>query len=175
MRDTSDLEIPERSDQIIDRARRHTGDVGLHHHCVQRPVDAAAVLKDRREERALAQLRDAQLDVTRLGGQKPRPMTVPRVTEGMVAELETQIDRFEDATPPLKTFILPGGTALGAQLHLARTVCRRAERAVIAASGKEQFNPDAAVYLNRLSDLLFTLARAANHRVGHPETPWNPR
>ena len=100
--------------------------------------------------------------------------TVPRVTEGMVAELETQIDRYEDATPPLKTFILPGGTALAAQLHLARAVCRRAERAVIAASGKEQLNPDAAVYLNRLSDLLFTLARAANHRAGHPETPWRP-
>jgi cob(I)alamin adenosyltransferase len=100
--------------------------------------------------------------------------TVPRVTEGMVAELETQIDRFEDATPPLKTFILPGGTALAAQLHLARVVCRRAERAVITASGKEQLNPDAAVYLNRLSDLLFTLARAANHRALQPETPWIP-
>lgn len=98
--------------------------------------------------------------------------TVPRVTEGMVAELEAQIDRYEDATPPLKTFILPGGTPLGAQLHLARTVCRRAERAVITASGKEQLNPDAAVYLNRLSDLLFTLARAANHRAGKEECPW---
>ena len=98
--------------------------------------------------------------------------TVPRVSEGMSAALEALIDRFEEGVPPLMNFILPGGTPLAAQLHLARAVCRRAERAVLTASGREALNPEALVYLNRLSDLLFTLARAANHRAGHPETPW---
>lgn len=99
---------------------------------------------------------------------------IPRVTEGMAAALETLIDRYEEGVPSLRNFILPGGTLLAGQLHLARCVCRRAERAVIAASGKESLNPDAVVYLNRLSDLLFTLARAVNHRAGEVETPWHP-
>ena len=99
---------------------------------------------------------------------------VPRVTEGMAAALEALIDHFEDGVPPLRHFILPGGTPLAAQLHLARCVCRRAERAVIAAAGREAIDPDVIVYLNRLSDLLFTLARAANHRAGQYETPWHP-
>ena len=99
---------------------------------------------------------------------------VPRVSEGMVAALEGLIDRWEEGVPPLRQFILPGGTAAGAHLHLARTVCRRAERAVITAAGKETLNPETIVYLNRLSDLLFTLARAANHRAGERETPWIP-
>lgn len=98
--------------------------------------------------------------------------TVPRVSEGMAAALEALIDQFEEGVPPLMNFILPGGTPLAAQLHLARAVCRRAERAVLTAAGRETLNPEALVYLNRLSDLLFTLARAANHRAGHPETPW---
>ena len=97
---------------------------------------------------------------------------VPRVTEGMAAAQEALIDRWERDVPPLTRFILPGGTLLAAQLHLARTVCRRAERAVIAASGKEAINPDVIVYLNRLSDFLFTAARAVNHRAGQEETPW---
>jgi cob(I)alamin adenosyltransferase len=100
---------------------------------------------------------------------------VPRVTEGMGAALEALIDEHEDGVPPLRNFILPGGAPLAALLHLARTVCRRAERAVVAASGKESLNPDALVYLNRLSDLLFTLARYANHQAEHPETPWVPQ
>jgi cob(I)alamin adenosyltransferase len=100
---------------------------------------------------------------------------VPRVSEGMGAALEALIDASEEGVPPLESFILPGGTPLAAQLHLARCVCRRAERAVITATGKEDINPEVVVYLNRLSDLLFTLARAANHRAGQPETPWLPQ
>ena len=99
---------------------------------------------------------------------------VPRVTEGMVAALEAMIDRYTAECEPLTTFVLPGGTPLAANIHLARTVCRRAERAAITAAGRESINPDAIVYLNRLSDLLFTLARAANCRAGCPETPWLP-
>lgn len=105
------------------------------------------------------------------GGQVGRSR-VPRVSEGMAAALEALIDRWEEGVPPLTRFILPGGTPLAAALHLARAVCRRAERAVVAAGGKESLNPEATVYLNRLSDLLFTLARAANHRAGCEETPW---
>ena len=100
---------------------------------------------------------------------------VPRVSEGMAAALEALIDCWDDGLPPLRTFILPGGTPLGAHLHLARTVCRRAERAVITAAGRESVNPEVVVYLNRLSDLLFTLARAANHRARTEERPWTPR
>ena len=100
---------------------------------------------------------------------------VQRVSEGMGASLEALIDRFEAGVPPLRSFILPGGTALAAHLHLARAVCRRAERAVLTAAGREAINPEVLVYLNRLSDLLFTLARAANHRAGEEETPWTPR
>jgi cob(I)alamin adenosyltransferase len=99
---------------------------------------------------------------------------VPRVTEGMSAALEALIDRFEEELPPLRSFILPGGSPLGAHLHLARCVCRRAERAVITAAGRESIDPDVIVYLNRLSDFLFVLARAVNHRAGVPETPWIP-
>ncbi len=100
--------------------------------------------------------------------------TVPRVRESMPAELEGLIDRWEEGVPPLRHFVLPGGSPLGAHLHLARCICRRAERAVVAAAGREAINPEVIVYLNRLSDLLFTLARAANHRAGQPEIPWVP-
>ncbi len=100
--------------------------------------------------------------------------SVPRVSEGMVAALEARIDHYEHGVPPLTHFILPGGVPQAAQLHVARCVCRRAERAVIQAAGKEAINPEAVVYLNRLSDLLFTMARAANHRLRQPETLWNP-
>ena len=107
-------------------------------------------------------------------GERVGRKTIPRVTEGMAAALESLIDRYEEGVPALRTFILPGGTLLAAQLHFARCVCRRAERAILTAAGRESLNPDVIVYLNRLSDLLFTLARAVNHQAGHPETPWHP-
>ena len=107
-------------------------------------------------------------------GERVGARSVLRVSEGMAAALEATIDRYDAELPPLTQFILPGGTVVAAQFHLARTVCRRAERAVLAASGRETLNPEVLVYLNRLSDLLFTMARVANHRAGHPETPWVP-
>lgn len=107
-------------------------------------------------------------------GERVGKKKIPRVTEGMGAALEALIDRYEEGVPALRTFVLPGGTLLAAQLHLARCVCRRAERAVLTASGREAINPDVIVYLNRLSDLLFTLARWVNHGAGQPETPWHP-
>jgi cob(I)alamin adenosyltransferase len=92
-----------------------------------------------------------------------------------VARLEKWIDLLEGNLPPLRRFILAGGSPGGAMLHLARTVCRRAERAMVAlaaATGSQAFEPELLVYINRLSDLLFVMARAANHRVGVAEVEW---
>jgi cob(I)alamin adenosyltransferase len=93
------------------------------------------------------------------------------ITEADVAALERSIDELEAGLPPLRKFILPGGSAAGAHLHVARTVCRRAERRVVAL-GAEAVEPIVVIYLNRLSDLLFVMARAVNHRAGVPETEW---
>jgi cob(I)alamin adenosyltransferase len=88
-----------------------------------------------------------------------------------VQRLELIIDRLEEELPPLRRFILPGGGPAGAALHLARTVCRRAERRVIAL-GADAVEPILVAYLNRLSDLLFVAARVVNHRAGVPEVEW---
>jgi cob(I)alamin adenosyltransferase len=88
-----------------------------------------------------------------------------------VARLEGWIDRLDGEIPALRHFILSDGAPAGAALHLARTVCRRAERSVLSLA-KDAVEPIVIVYLNRLSDLLFTMARAANHRAGTTETPW---
>jgi cob(I)alamin adenosyltransferase len=74
--------------------------------------------------------------------------------------------------PPLATFIIPGGSPLAAQLHLARTICRRAERLVVRLSKAENVDPSCTIYLNRLSDVLFVMARYANKVDGVPEIPW---
>jgi len=85
--------------------------------------------------------------------------------------LEATIDRLESELPPLRRFILPGGSPAGSLLHLARTVCRRAERRVVGL-GTDAIEPGVVIYLNRLSDLLFVMARAVNHRAGVPEIEW---
>jgi len=94
-----------------------------------------------------------------------------RVTDEAVQRLEQEIDAANEALPDLKSFVLPGGSERAARLFLARAVCRRAERAVLAVPDT---NPLAAKYLNRLSDLLFVLARAANAEVGVDEPLWKP-
>jgi cob(I)alamin adenosyltransferase len=88
--------------------------------------------------------------------------------------LEKLIDGLESRIKPLKSFILPGGSPVAAQIHVARTVCRRAERVVVRLSRNEDIGDGITVYLNRLSDLLFVLARFANHVAGVPETKWKP-
>ena len=93
------------------------------------------------------------------------------ITAVDVERLEQIIDRLEAEVPPLRRFILPGGSGGGALLHLARTVCRRAERRVIGL-GPDAVEPIVVVYLNRLSDLLFVMARAVNYRAGSPEVEW---
>jgi cob(I)alamin adenosyltransferase len=106
-------------------------------------------------------------DAERIGG---RP--VRRIREHHVRRMEGEIDRLEATLPPLERFILPGGSQRGALLHLARTLCRRAERRVVALSHNERVNPETLRYLNRLSDLLFVLARHVNLQAGIPELPW---
>ncbi|HEU5010471.1 MAG TPA: cob(I)yrinic acid a,c-diamide adenosyltransferase [Gaiellaceae bacterium] len=97
-----------------------------------------------------------------------------RVTQEQVDRLEDECDRFNAELPDLKSFVLPGGTEAAARLHLARTVCRRAEREALVAAGAHDVNTLAIVYLNRLSDLLFILARAANAAEGLAEPLWRP-
>ena len=97
---------------------------------------------------------------------------IPRITATHVAELEKVIDALESKLKPLKVFILPGGSKIASHLHLARTVCRRAERAVVRLSRNENIGNDVIVYLNRLSDLLFVMARFANKSERHKETTW---
>ena len=94
------------------------------------------------------------------------------ITEATVRRLERVIDARESKLPRLTSFILPGGSATGALLHLARTVSRRAERSVVALARREALDPRLVVYLNRLSDLLFVLARSENHGRGEPEDRW---
>jgi cob(I)alamin adenosyltransferase len=97
-----------------------------------------------------------------------------RVTQEQVERLESDCDRFNAGLADLKSFVLPGGSEAAARLHLARTVCRRAEREALVAADAEGVNPLALVYLNRLSDLLFIFARAANAAEAHEEPLWRP-
>jgi cob(I)alamin adenosyltransferase len=103
----------------------------------------------------------------------PLEIQVPRVGEDRVADMERLIDFLLEELEPLREFILPGGTQLGATLHLARAVSRRAERSVVALTCQSEINKHALIYLNRLSDLLFVMARVANKRAGAKEEPAN--
>jgi len=106
-------------------------------------------------------------------GRAKRARSPLRITEDHVRPLEQAIDRFNAALDPLTSFVLPGGTAASAWLHLARTVCRRAERRVVALGQRETINAQTIIYLNRLSDLLFVMARRANEG-GRADVLWVP-
>jgi len=99
----------------------------------------------------------------------------PRIEARHVEKLEKLIDEFTQVTGPLENFILPGGSLGAAYLEVARTVCRRAEREVVALAREEAIGPEVAPYLNRLSDALFAMARYENHQRGVPETLWDPQ
>ena len=106
---------------------------------------------------------------------KRQNFSIPRVISDDLTCLEESIDKFEEQLPPLKEFILPGGTESGALLHVARTVARRAERQVVALFQEQPKIGELPMqYLNRLSDLLFVLARLVNHQAGVKEHPWHP-
>jgi cob(I)alamin adenosyltransferase len=129
------------------------------------------------EEAAL--LRDIQNDLFDVGADLCVPLSAPptedarlRVRAEQAVRLERAIDRFNAELAPLTSFILPGGSLAAAWCHLARTVCRRAERSVVALGRREPLNPQIVIYLNRLSDLLFVLARVFNR--GGQEVLWVP-
>lgn len=94
------------------------------------------------------------------------------IGQEQVHRLEAEIDQFDATLPPLKNFILPAGSPASAALHAARCACRGAERSVVALTGQQQVRPDLVRYLNRVSDLLFVLARAANAAAGTPDVVW---
>jgi cob(I)alamin adenosyltransferase len=125
-----------------------------------------------------SKLRQIQRDLFAIGARlaDPSHRIAGRVTKAVVsaddiARLEGWIDALEGELPALRRFILAGGSGAGASLHIARTVCRRAERSMVAL-GEEAFEAELLQYVNRLSDLLFTMARAVNRRAGVPEVEW---
>jgi len=97
---------------------------------------------------------------------------ITRIGASDISQLESWIDEIDAGNEPMKNFVLPGGTELAARLHLARTVCRRAERDVITLSKNQSVSEHVKIYLNRLSDLLFALARRANKEAGVDDIPW---
>jgi cob(I)alamin adenosyltransferase len=100
---------------------------------------------------------------------------IQRIAAEHVAEAEGWIDQIDSGNTPLKQFVLPGGTELSARLHHARTVCRRAERALVSLGRAVPINPQTIILLNRVSDLLFALARRANKEANVPDVPWVPQ
>ena len=98
----------------------------------------------------------------------------PRVTEAEIAQLEQEIDAANGQLDELRSFVLPGGNRLNAELHLCRTVCRRAERLAVALARAEEVPPEVLRYLNRLSDAFFVWSRWASHLLGSPEVLWEP-
>jgi len=114
-------------------------------------------------------------DLATRGDSPARGQVVPLVGEADVKRLEGWIDALADKLPAMRHFILPGGCELAARLHVVRVVCRRAERAVLHLRQTEKANGLVVPYLNRLSDLLFVMARRANQLAGVAETPWTPR
>lgn len=98
----------------------------------------------------------------------------PRVTAAEIEQLEREIDAANGELPALRSFVLPGGSRVNTELHACRTICRRAERIAVALAREEDVPAEAVQYLNRLSDALFVWSRWANHRLGLPETLWEP-
>lgn len=119
-------------------------------------------------------LHDAQMDLFEIGAHLASPGTsrFPGVGTERISSLEWAIDAMEVELPPLQTFILPGGSLAAAQLHIARTVCRRAERLVVGLHDDSPATESSLAYLNRLSDYLFVAARFANLRHGIEDVPW---
>lgn len=120
-------------------------------------------------------LETIQRDLFTIGADLATPDAAKRraaLDAATVGALEQVIDSYDPKLKPLKNFILPGGSPKGAALHVARTVCRRAERSVVSLARSQQVNPLIIQYLNRLSDLLFVLARAVNMQTGHDDVAW---
>ena len=134
------------------------------------PEELARVLLDLQ-----ARLFDLGADLATPRDGRPDPTYLVRIDDSHVVALEKLIDRFEVDLAPLTSFILPGGVSTAAHLHHARTVVRRAERSLVALARAENLGPALPLFVNRLSDLLFVLARWANHTANVPDVPWRPR
>jgi cob(I)alamin adenosyltransferase len=131
-------------------------------------------------ERAQQLLETIQNDLFIVGSDLATPLDsspewLVRLNAAPTAALEAAIDWMDTQLEPLKAFILPGGIPAAATIHVARTVCRRAERTCVTLQTSQEINPQVLIYLNRLSDFLFTLARWVNHEAGEPETRWTTR
>lgn len=135
------------------------------------------VIADCDDKPVVANLQRIQADLFMLGAELATPADQVRqwtIRESHVSALEKQIDEASAVSPPMKNFVLPGGHPTAARLHFARTVCRRAERAVVSLAKEQTIGEWVIPYLNRLSDLLFALARAANTKAGIDDIPWTP-
>ena len=137
---------------------------------------AASFIKNRRVTNILQEI---QNELFNIGAELASPRQLKKNTkeyyllqESKISKLETIIDLYDEKLPTLRTFILPTGVRGAAALHVARTVCRRAERAVVAIAKAEKINPNIIAYLNRLSDLLFVLARYLNKQSGTKDIHW---
>lgn len=151
----------------VDETNSHIGVARVH--CADEAVLSAA-------DEALEAI---QRELFELGADLATPVDgkreINRVDARDVSRLEAVIDRFDADLPPLKRFILPGGHPASAQLHVARTVCRRAERLCVQTAGLQPINEETIRYLNRLSDLLFVLARWVNRHSGVDDPEWTMR
>ncbi len=132
------------------------------------------------EARLLEQLSQIQSRLFDLGADLATPpggaheFRVPRLATHHAESLERWIDEVDGGNDPIRAFVMPGGSELAARLHVARTVCRRAERLVVALARDDTVGPPVVIYLNRLSDLFFAMARRANKERGMADTPWVP-
>ncbi len=115
---------------------------------------------------------DIGAELASLSNRKTKAIKIPRVTERKITWLEKRIDRYTKDLAPLQAFILPGGTEAASSLHLARTICRRAERRIVALGRVIEINHELVKYINRLSDYLFTAARLTNHQSGSEDVLW---
>lgn len=137
------------------------------------------VRADNKEKEIDAVLDRVQSELFELGADLATPWSanvknIKRIEQKHSEHLEKSIDHLDGHLKQLRTFILPGGSPVAARLHFARTVCRRAERTVVRLSRNEDIGEGITIYLNRLSDLLFVMARYANHVANVPETKWKP-
>ena len=139
---------------------------------------ARCSLSDERVKDLAAQVDALQSELFTLGAElatpdpENAPKGVPKIQAAAVTRMEEEIDRLTAALPPMRFFILPAGSPAAAALHLCRTICRRAERTMVELARQSHVAAEALAWINRLSDLLFTMARAANVRVGAREVPW---
>lgn len=125
-------------------------------------------------EQVQSRLFDIGADLATPEGSKAEAR-IQRIDEPLVSEIERWIDEIDGQNQPIRSFVMPGGTELASRLHVARTVCRRAERGMIRLSHGEPIGAPTITWVNRLSDLLFAMARLANHAAGVADVPWVPR